>query len=290
MLQRKYFQDGEALQFKHLLAIAISIAAINPSAKMHFESRLDYLRNWPIELALSDGTLVNDQIKNVEDVTYGTLLHGDLERTLRNLKFPPEMRLLSLAPYILTREELLFELRDVLIAAGVVPLRFSLGERAVILREIKAAEQEMAITSSPYWANIIGRDASIDDLNAIVRNNTFEDNCIILHACQFIDLLREESLNKKKLRVLVWRRNWLAPNCFEQAAKIARGVDNLGFSTHVRHAGGPQYSQVLFLPNVIGPWITETPQLLPRETITVCLTKRRNIWRIERMLGPHDID
>lgn len=285
MLQRKYFQNGESLQLKQLVKLAELNGVIDKPTADRLSSRLRDIRDKPIEISLSNGDLVADQFKNAEDEAYGTLLHGDLDKTRRLLERPEEMRLLSLAPYILERESILLEFKDVLIAAGIEPLRTTSKMRAAVLRGSHGASSSLGITGSPFWSSVIGRDADEADLREILARNTPDDNNVLRIASQFLVLLQSDPLDKGALRKLVWMRNWVSWGDFIEGASLIRQIPNFGISSHVMHEGGERYAQVKVLPHVEAPWLTETPQLLSDFGCLICLTKRGNTWKVNGLAG-----
>lgn len=285
MLQRKYFQDGERLQLKKLIKLAVRIGVMDEPTSEKLLSRMLNIHGKPIEISLSNGDIVTDQFTNAEDEAYGTLLHGDLDRARRLLERPGEMRLLSLSPYILERECLLFEFRDALIAAGVEPLQAESKLRASVLRESHGSSSDLGITGSPFWSNVIGRDADESDLRDILASSSLDDKRVLYIASEFLGLLKSDSLDKKALRKLVWKRNWLSWGDFTEGSYLIRQIPNCGISTSVMHKGGESYAQVKVLPHVEAPWLTETPQLLSDNGCLICLTKRRNTWKVNGMAG-----
>ena len=289
MLQRKYFQRDEGLHWRKLLKAARSNKFISECALDDISQRMQGVHEQPIELALSDGSTISEQYKNAEDVTYGSLLHGQVDRVMRSLKYPTDMRLLSLAPYVLAREELLLELRDLCIEAGVKPLGYNVDERAAVLRRERSSDSGPRIKKSPFWSNVIGRDADEKDLEIIAKSNSLDDNIAFLVASEFFILLRDNPLNRQSLRKLIWKRNWLAWGNFETAARIVRAIEKPGASTRVMHEGGDRFAQVKILPNIIEPWMTDVPQLLSNTGCVICLTKRGSAWKVNGMMTPGGI-
>ena len=284
MLQRKYFQRKESLHWSRLLEAARINESIDKCSLDDISKRMKGVHLRPIELAYSDGSTISEQYKNAEDVVYGSLLHGDAVRVMRSLKYPADMRLLSLAPYVLAREELLLQFRDLCIDAGDKPLVHIVAERAAVLRQDKSTDSSSRVKKSPFWSNVIGREADEKDLEIIAKNNSLDDNIAFLIASEFFILLREDTLNKRALRKLVWKRNWMAWGSFETAARIAREIDNPGASSRVMHEGGERFAQVKILPNVIEPWTTDVPQLLSYVGCIICLTKRGSTWKVNGMM------
>lgn len=283
MLQRKYFATRDAIQLKKLLQAARDAGFFEESDASDFFNRLVSTHSEPIELSLSDGTTISDQYENAADATYGSLLHADLKHTLRLIRFPQEMRLLSLAPYVLAREELLYAFRDLCLNAGFSALEENLGDKAAILRRPELSEAERSIERSPYWSNIVGRDIDETELEEFANANTLDDNLAILIAASFVRLLQKHPLDEASLRELTWEEFWIDKDDFEQSYAIMQAIENPGISSKVMHKGGEGYAQVKVLPNVLEPWMTDTPQLfINKGGCLVHLTKREGIWKIDR--------
>lgn len=280
MLQRKYFTYSDSVHLKKLFHAAQSTGLFDQARIDDFANRAILLNSKPVELSLSDGNITSGQYANAEDATYGSLLHADLNRSLRLIRFPQEMRLLSLAPYILTREELLLAFRDLCLDVGLISLKETHIEKEAILRWCESSETERNIKRSPYWSNIVGRDFDEAELEGIADDNPLDDNIAILVATFFFNQLQKHPLDVQLLRELVWQDYWEDWGDFEQAANIVRTIENPGGSTRVMHEGGANYAQVKILPHVLDPWITETPQLFRSSGCLVCLTKRKGIWKV----------
>lgn len=88
MLQRKYFQNGEQLQLKKLVRVAEEENVLTADEAESFLDEVRSIHEVPIELVLSDGRTISTQFLNIEDIAYGTLLHGDIERVRRSLAYP----------------------------------------------------------------------------------------------------------------------------------------------------------------------------------------------------------
>lgn len=284
MLQRKYFSRSDKVRLKKLIEAAQIASIVDEADANKLCSQLISLNSRPIEISLSGGTTISGQYANVEDATYGSLLHADLDRSLRLVRFPQEMRLLSLAPYILAREDLLHDFRDLCLGVELEPLNENLTENEPILRWCETSKSERAIKKSPYWSNVAGRDLDEGEFEIITSNNTLDDNTAIAIASLFFELLLDHSLNISKLQKMVREESLGDWGDFEQAAGIARAIESPGVSTHVMHMGGEDSVQVKFLPHVNSAWITETPQLLRNTGCLICLTKQKGVWKVNRIL------
>lgn len=280
MLQRKYFSNKEKVQLKKLIRVARNVKSVGGEQIEVIVDRLKAVNSKPIELALADGTIISEQYANAEDATYGVLLHADMERSLRLQSYPEEMRLLSLSPYVLSREEVLFDFRDLLEKSGIESLQAGRRTKAPVLRWRETSRDERGIVQSPYWSNFAGRDLDDSELYDVAKANTLDDNLIVMTVFTFINLLRAKSLDVPTLRKLVWRDFWNDWGDFEQAAQAVRAIPEPGFSSRIKHEGGHEYAQVTILPEVIKPWVTNVPQLFVSNGCTVCLIKRGGIWKV----------
>lgn len=286
MLQRKYFQNGEQLQLKKLVRVAEEENVLTADEAESFLDEVRSIHEVPIELVLSDGRTISTQFLNIEDIAYGTLLHGDIERVRRSLAYPTDMRLLSMADCVLKREEQLVALRDSCLSAGISPLGTTVTEKAPVLRQRVGDASNMRILSSPYWSNLIGNDANESDLRAIVERSGIEDNLAVLTAMVFFSLLLVDPLDASTLRQYTTRMSWLRFGDFRKAADVVKGIDHPGVSSRVLHEGGTNYAQVRVLPQVISPWITDTPQLIQAIGCIIEMKKSKGVWKVNGIALP----
>lgn len=280
MLQRKYYSNSDSVQLKKLLDAVRNTDLVDELRIDDLRNRLISLNSKPVELSLSDGTIASGQYANAEDATYGSLLHADLSRSLRLIQFPQEMRLLSLAPYILAREQLLFAFRDLCLDAGFTALEERRTRKESILRWSESSNAERSIKKSPYWSNIVGRDLDEEGLEEIISGNDPDENTAIVIATAFFQLLLEHPLDVPALRNLTCKKLWKNRSSFEQLANIACAIENPGVSSHVMHKGGKNRAQVKILPHVLDPWTTETPQLFRNNGCLIYLIKRKGVWKV----------
>lgn len=283
MLQRKYFSDAEPIQLRKLRQALESIGILETHEPDHFDNQLDELRESTVELGLSNGITISGQFKNLLDATYGTLLHADIDRAMRLVSTPENMRLIAISPFVIKREKLLLSFKDLCEKSGITALYCTEAQSAPVLRWTEASKDECSIMRSPFWANMIGHDADYEDLNEIADNNSIDDNFVILLAWHFFELLKTEPLDIERLEELVWEEFWEEWSNFEQAAEIFNSLESPGVSTTVGHAGGDNYAQIKILTHVNEPFVVTKPQLIPCPHILICLTKRANIWKINGM-------
>lgn len=284
MLQRKYFQSSEALHWNRLLRCANDCGVAEAETLERLSNQMGDVHAQPIELALTDGTLITKQFSNAEDIVYGSLLHSDVTRLNRSIRFPFDLRLLSLAGYVLAREELLLSFRDLCVSAGIKPFDSVNDERAPILRWQNSNNGNRSIQNSPYWSNLIGRDADISDLKTIAHANSLDDNVVLLTAMSFLSLLQNKPLDYEALRLFVWDDAWKERECLESVAEAFVAIENPGISTRIFHDGGINCAQVRIFQRVDEPWITDVPQILPRVECMILFSKRGNAWKIDSMV------
>ena len=82
--------------------------------------KLTVLKKLTAALSFGNGAMVQGQVKNIKDATYGNLLHADFNRTERLVNTPGTMRLLTLSPFFI-KEKLLLYLKHLCLEAGINP-------------------------------------------------------------------------------------------------------------------------------------------------------------------------
>lgn len=121
MLQRKHFTHKEIVHIKKLARGLKTINTVDQKSMKKLDMKLTALKKLTAELSLGNGAMVQGQVKNIEDATYGDLLHADFDRAERLANTPETMRLLALSPFVIKREELLLYLKDLCLEAGINP-------------------------------------------------------------------------------------------------------------------------------------------------------------------------
>lgn len=277
MLQRKYFVRGKDLFLKKLLN----------SAKRDFEAvkdeiaslliDLDKLNAQPIEFAFGDNVVVEGAHANVEDATYGALLHADRERIENLVCVPESMRILALAPYIVGREQILLRFSELLFEVGIKSSVKEAETSAVVSFETKGGDR--LISNSPFWKNLRGKELGLKDIEDIARQES-SDDCEILYAVQrFVMALNRNPLDFNELGSIVATETISRWDDFSQAAKAVDG--DYGMSTLVRHQKDGA-ALVKLLPNVQEPILVEGPQMIEGGH-EIVLVKRGGSWKIWAM-------
>lgn len=285
MLQRKYFSNSERLQLKKLFDIAETDSRFNTKAVGDLRKRLKQPLGRDIELMLQDGNDVQGHFSNIEDIVYGSLLHADYDRAMRLQAIPNNVRMHALVPFVFSREQIIFKFRDLCISAEVPTLARIDGDKAAVLNLDTSRGEAKEVSGSPYWSNIAGHDADVDELVCIAEKLSDDDAAAFLIAKVFVGLLMEDPLDVEKLDDVVWQDSWLYRDGFKHAAGLIRSIPEIGASSHIAHEGGPNNAQVKLFPNVPNAWITNTPQLLTN-VYQLHLEKRHGEWKVCGIVRP----
>lgn len=285
MLQRKYFSNSERVQLKKLFDIAETDPRFSAKAIGDLRKRLKQPLGRDIELLLQDGNDVQGHFSNIEDIVYGSLLHADYDRAMRLQAIPNHARLHALAPFVISREQIIFKFRELCISAEVATLAKIDGDKAAVLNLDTSRGEAKEVSGSPYWSNIAGHDADVDELVCIAEKLSDDDAAAFLIAKVFVGLLMEDPLDVEKLDDVVWQDSWLNRDGFKHAAGLIRSIPEIGASSHIAHEGGPNNAQVKLFPNVPNAWITNTPQLLTN-VYQLHLEKRHGEWKVIAITEP----
>ena len=285
MLQRKYFSNSERVQLKKLFDIAETDPRFSAKAIGDLSKRLKQPLGRDIELLLQDGNDVQGHFSNIEDIVYGSLLHADYDRAMRLQAIPNNVRMRALAPFVFSREQIIFKFRDLCISAEVPMLARIDGDKAAVLNLDTSRGEAKEVSGSPYWSNIAGHDADVDELVCIAEKLSDDDAAAFLIAKVFVGLLMEDPLDVEKLDDVVWQDSWLYRDGFKHAAGLIRSIPEIGASSHIAHEGGPNNAQVKLFPIVPNAWITNTPQLLTN-VYQLHLEKRRGEWKVIAITEP----
>ena len=198
---------------------------------------------------------------------------------------PNHARLNALAPFVISRQQIIFRFRDLCISAEVPALAEIEGDKAAVLNLDISRGEAKEVSGSPYWSNIAGHDADVDELVCIAENLSDDDAAAFLIAKVFVELLMEEPLDVEQLGDVVWQDSRLYRDGFKHAAELIRSIPKIGASSHVAHEGGPNNAQVKLFPHVQNAWITSTPQLLTN-VYRLNLEKRHGEWRVIAITEP----
>lgn len=279
MLQRKYFQDGERLQLRKMLGDKSIAVRLGEHETRRLLDQLDELKQDEVELVLPTGERVNDLFKIAENVTYASLLHGDLARAKEAVGYPEKMLLLVLAYYVVKRETLLLNFLKLCEETGIPALHLEDDLCGAVLRWRRADRSAMKVTGSPYWRGLVGKDASKDDLEGIAKTNSLDDNLVICIARAFLERLREEPFDIHLVRQLVWRCYWRDWGDYSEARNAYLAIENPGLASRVHHEGGPRYAQINVLAHIPRPFVVDRPQFI-QPALILTLEKRFQVWKV----------
>ena len=180
MLQRKYFSYNEKVNVKKLLKKVIET---HPEKSNEIEAmlhRLEEINTSAIMLALPDGTFFSNKYEIAEKIIYGFYLHADVDKIQPLMNLSPQMKLIAIAPYVIEREKLLFDIRSLFISLGYCSFLPKHADKAGMLSFDSQLSEEKNVVSSPFWSNFLGHDASDEELSTIVSENTLDDNIALL--------------------------------------------------------------------------------------------------------------
>ena len=280
MLQRKYFSKGDSANIKRILRSAAALHAEKQAELNDLIECIEAINSSPITLSLSDGSSIQSNYEIAEKIIYGFYLHADIRKIRSLLSLAPQMKLLATAPYVIERENVLLNAYALLTTLGYTPFVPDNTDKAGMLSWSDDASEGQNISSSPYWSNYFGHDASDEEVFSIVKDNSPEDNLVLLLASAFFTLLKNEEYESDVLRQLVWEDFWDDWGDFGEAHASIASMPSPGISSKVIHEGGPNYAQVKVLPKVENPWVTSTPQLIQADMHLILLTRRNGEWKI----------
>lgn len=170
MLLRKYYSIGKNpgnVSFRSIVAEAQTTFYAYAEKLNELLVRYDEIEKQQIEHILSDGTKLN-LYTTIEDEVYGLYLHADSKRIENLTRTKEGIRFVCTRKFVLELEQVLFELYDILKKCGET-IEFTCDiDRAPILHLGNNKSSIQKITTSPYWRNVYGRDASDEDLVKLV--------------------------------------------------------------------------------------------------------------------------
>ncbi len=283
MLQRKYFSYNEKVNVKKLLKKVIETHHEKSNEIEVILHRLEEINASTMMLALPDGTFFSNKYEIAEKIIYGFYLHADADKIRPLMNLSPQMKLIAIAPYVIEREKLLFDIRSLFVSLGYCPFLPKRADKAGMLSFNSRLSEEKNVVSSPFWSNFLGHDASDKELSTIVSENTLDDNIALLVGGTFFEMLQDDCLNPDVLRQIVWNDFWDKWGDFSEGHAMAASISSPGISSKVMHEGGSGFAQVKILPNVENPWITSTPQLIQAKVILVLLMNRNGVWKVSEM-------
>lgn len=285
MLLRKYGPNNNDLNFKKV---------INKAGRRFPDNKEDFLKlkeryyslYQNFENILPDNTS-QDIDEAIEDVIYGLFLHADSERIQRVIIADDNMRNAAVKEYVMTLEEIILEAYDLLLSCMKNwDFPKSKKEKAhIIYRGDNDSVHD--IVGSPYWSNAYGRDATAEDIKKIFKNNTDEDNHILMFCGAFVQKLYKEDYSASELQWYVFpptKSDW---GDFSVWHKAFIEIQDLGFGSKVRYNDRHDMAYVRLIRNVKDPFIISQPHLSNDiTTITLVKDNERYGWRIYSIGDP----
>lgn len=263
MLLRKYFSGGKNPENVNINNIVSKGQQEFPLVAKNFEEIGDKFKNiekQQIEQLLSDGTKLNLYM-TIEDTVYGLYLHADENRIQRLCHTNESIRFSCIRKFVLEIEKVVFELYDLLKECGVSPEIECDKLKSPMLYLGDPDNNTQAVTGSPYWGNVYGRDATEEDLTAIGEQLGIEEMYILSLCMTFAEELKTIPLRTKKLKKFIHpaaRTDW---GDFKEAQSFYLRIPNPGFSTKVRYNDAKDTAYVRFFPKVDDAFFLDTPHV-----------------------------
>ena len=282
VLQRKYFAPDDRVHLRNLLAYARDELLQCADEIGRICSYLDEV-NQRFRLSFPDGSERNGLWRSVEPILYGDLLHADRDKADLLLQLTESEWMLFTCPFVLGREKALEQFRELLLREGIRPYAVEVQDRATVICWGETVDVQQAVTGSPYWANLAGRDASEDEIIEAL-NGLDETDAEVLTVCMgFFAMLRAERTNYRTLRksVVWWTRKDLGD--FSEAISYVRSIDNPGFSSKVRYYNNGAMATVRVWPKVVSNILIEHPQVT--EQIEIRAIRFFGKWKVHSIGG-----
>ena len=282
MLLRKYGPNNSDLNFKKVINKAGRRFPNNKEDFVKLKERYNSLYQ-NFENILPDNTSQNID-KAIEDVIYGLFLHADSDRIQRVIIADDSVRNAFVNEYVMTLEEIILEAYDLLLPC-MEDWDFPKNKKEkahIIYRGDK--DSAHGIEGSPYWSNAYGRDATAEDIKEIFKNNTDEDNHILMFCEAFVQKLYKEDYSASELQWYVFpptKSDW---GDFSVWHKAFIEIHDVGFGSKVRYNNRHDMAYVRLIKNVKNPFIVSQPHFSNDiTTITLVKDNERYGWRIYSM-------
>lgn len=288
MLLRKFYAQNkrEKVYIKNIIDAAQQIFPAYVSQFQALRDEFDHIESQQLEHILSDGTKLNIY-NTIEDSIYGLYLHADENRIHRLGNTVEAIRFFCTRKYILEVEDVVFKLYDLLKDCGVTTLIITPPNRSPLIYLGDPKKNQQSITASPYWSNLYGNDANDEDVAMIGKKLTREELQILNFCIRFTEALKEQKLDKRKLRAFVHpavRGRW---GDFSQAKAFFLSIPNPGFSSKVRFNKQKDTAYVRVFPKVDEAFIINTPHVFS-EGYEFALGKWFGKWMIYQFGGHLD--
>ena len=279
MLLRKYSSSGDI----DLKSITKKAGRRFPEHKEEFNTICDIYNSIDAdyESILPDGTAhgLNEVIK---DVMYSRYLHFDREKIGYINQSEDELIYDAIQRYVASLERCVMDIYGLLFSC--------MGDKDQVKEEKQRSHSiclgdkssaTQSVTASPYWSNVYGRDATIEDRKRIINENSEEDNHILLFCIGFLDELRKKEFSQSRLQWFVFpptRKDW---GDFSAAHIELLKFDKIGLSSKVRYNDKHDMAYVLLFKNIDGEFIIDQRHLSTDiSVITLVKENERYGWRI----------
>ena len=287
MLLRKYYSTGkENVYFGHLIEECKSEFPDQVGIFEELFQAFDSVINQQLQHILPDGTK-QTLFAAIEDTVYGLYLHADENKIMRLANADPELRFSCVHKFVLELEDVVIKLGDILRKAGVT-CNFPVdNSRSSVIFMGNPAENVQNIKASPYWSNVYGHDASDEELQTLIGQESDEDIQILNYCIQFLSELSSIPLRRKALKQLTHPFTWSAWGDFLVAQKCFLQISNPGWSTKVRYREDKSVAYVRVFPHVEEAFCLDTPHLM-NGVYEIALVKWCGEWRIYSFGGCFD--
>lgn len=287
MLLRKYYSNRkENVYFGHLIE----------ECKHEFPNQVDLFEglslkfknifNQQLQHILPDGTK-QSLFAAVEDTVYGLYLHADENRIMRLVSADQGLRFSCVHKFVLELEDIVLRLGEILKQSGVTcnfPIDTSRSSVIYIGNPLNNVQN---VKASPYWSNIYGHDASDEEVQTLIEQESGEDSQILNSCIQFLTGLSRIPLHRKALKRLTHPFTWSAWGDFSVAQKYFLQIPNPGWSTKVRYSEDKALAYVRVFPRVEEAICLDTPHLM-NGIHEISLVKWWGKWRIYSLGGHLD--
>lgn len=290
ILLRKYTSKGKKnnVYFENLIDEVIKAFPLEGNYLTDIRIRFIKICDQSFERILSDGTKLN-LYEFIENVMYGLYLHADGDK-VANLTHTNELlRFFCAKKYVEEIEVIILELFNFLQNNNVTDIIEAESTKAPVIHLGEPNVSVQDIKSSPYWANIYGRDATDEDINTLFVHCTEEERGILRLAYSFLIEFKKDCVEIDTLKKMVFEstlEEWID---FLKATSFINGIDKPVISNQVRFTQNRDVAYVRVFPHVNEVFIIEVPHISTNVyDITFIKDKRSNEWKIFAFGSPVD--
>ena len=260
---------------KRLQEIKLLFPQCEKAAKELIE-QIDKIETNSMTSCLSDGSKLTLR-ETIELELYGVQLHSDFEKIEKLLITDPKIRFIAIRKYVETYEDILIKTYKLIKECGVQELTATIDSpRAEVLR-VTESDGVGQNVSNPYWANLFGKDASDEEVWALLDNQSEEENVILFLATVFLSLL-EDDCPVESLQPFIHPATTKDWGDFQQLQEFVKAFPEMGLSTKVRFNDRHDMAYVYLLENVTDGILIQEYQIVPGIT-TVNFVKEKNSQR-----------